>query len=90
MLVTINNNPDDEAIGQLMMSKQKYGFVKLQAPESDWVSKTYDVRGFPTTYVLDADGKAMFTHVGYSPKSIKHMDAEIAALLARAAKSKNN
>lgn len=89
VVVTINYNPDDEAIGQLMMSKQKYGFVNLQAPESDWISKTYGVWGYPTTYVLDADGKAMFTHVGYSPHNIEQMDAEVAALLSRAAKKKN-
>jgi cytochrome oxidase Cu insertion factor (SCO1/SenC/PrrC family) len=89
VLVTINIFPDDEK-GQLIMSKQNYGFVNLQAPDSEWVSKTYDRHGFPTTYVLDADGKTIFTHVGYSPQSIEAMDAEIAALLARTAKNKNN
>lgn len=89
VLVTINIFPDDKT-GQLMMSKQKYGFVNLQAPDSDWVTKTYGLHGFPTTYVLDADGKTMFTHVGYSPQAIEEMDAEIAALLDRAAKNKNN
>jgi thioredoxin-related protein len=88
VLVTINVFPDDEK-GQLIMSKQKYGFVNLQAPDSEWVSRTYHRRGFPTTYLLDADGKTMFTHLGYSPQSIEEMDAEIAALLSRAAKKKN-
>jgi thiol-disulfide isomerase/thioredoxin len=90
MLVTINNDPTEESTGRLMMDKQKYAFVNLQAPDSKWVSKTYGVRGFPATYVLDADGKAMFTHVGYRPHNIEQMNAEIAAPLARAAKSKNN
>jgi cytolysin (calcineurin-like family phosphatase) len=81
VLVTINIAPDDKA-GQLMMSKQKYGFVNLQAPDSEWASKTYDRHRFPTTYVLDADGKAIFMHVGYSPQAIEEMDAEIAALLS--------
>lgn len=89
VIVTINRNPKDEATGQLMMAKQKYGFINLQAPALDWAGKTYGVGGFPTTYLLDAEGRAMFKYVGYRPQNIEEMDAEISSLLARAARNQN-
>ncbi len=83
VLVAINNEPESEATAKLIMEKQKYGFVNLQAPEK-WVSKTFGVTAFPTTYVLDPNGKAVFIHKGFNAEAEETFAAEIEGLLARA------
>jgi hypothetical protein len=47
------------------------------------VFDSYRVTGVPTTVVIDAEGRAMFRHVGYSPGDEERLAKEIESLLAR-------
>ncbi len=84
VIVTLNVIPSDDATGQLLMTKQNYGFVNLTTPSQEWARKVYGVSGSPTTVLLDVDGKTVLRHLGYSAAGIRAMDQAIGALLERA------
>jgi hypothetical protein len=89
-VVTMNTMPTDDATGLLLMAKQKYSFINLTTPEGAWARKNYNVAGNPTTILLDADGKTILRHRGYSPEGVRGLDQAIPVLLERAKASKKN
>jgi len=44
---------------------------------------SYRIAGIPTTVIIDAEGRVMFRHVGYSPGDEGRLAKEIEWLLAR-------
>ena len=61
-----------------------YGFISLKNPGGDfaWSSKTYGVRGTPTSFLVDPDGKIVFDVPGLETvQSTKVCDEEVAGLL---------
>ena len=46
------------------------------------VFEQYQVRGFPTTFVIDSGGKIINRHVGFGPGMEKHFEDEVKQLLA--------
>jgi peroxiredoxin len=47
------------------------------------VFDSYRITGRPTTVIIDAEGRVMFRHVGYSPGDEGRLAREIESLLAR-------
>ena len=47
----------------------------------DFAKSTYGVSGAPTNLLLNADGKAVFRHLGYGPGGEVAMEIEIRELL---------
>jgi hypothetical protein len=63
-------------------AKGKYTFPIVVTDEKDYfTTNPFDVRGTPTSFLLGADGKIIFRHVGYSSGAEKIMEAEIRELL---------
>lgn len=63
-------------------AKGKYTFPIVVTDDKDYfATNPFDVRGTPTSFLLDADGKIIFRHVGYSSGAEKIMEAEIRELL---------
>jgi len=63
-------------------AKGKYTFPIVVTADKDFFSKNqYGVRGTPTSFLLNADGKVVFRHIGYSQGGEKTMEAEIRELL---------
>jgi glutathione peroxidase-family protein len=63
-------------------AKGKYTFPIFVTDDKDYfATNPFDVRGTPTSFLLDADGKIIFRHVGYSSGAEKIMEAEIRELL---------
>ena len=89
-MATINSDPQNEGTAQLMMVKRKYGFINLQMPEDSADPWQYNVSSFPTTFVLNAEGKLLFTHTGYFGGCEQQLESEIAPLLSRAGKKDNS
>jgi cytochrome c biogenesis protein CcmG/thiol:disulfide interchange protein DsbE len=49
-------------------------------------ARLYDVKGTPTSFVLDRDGRVLFRHFGFEgPDGVAQMRAEIEAILDRPA-----
>jgi hypothetical protein len=81
-VLTLNTMPSGDATGKLMMDKKGYKFTHLTTPGSDWARNNYQFMGAPTTVLLDANGKVILRHLGYSLEGIRAMDQAIAHLLA--------
>lgn len=45
---------------------------------------TFSIVGTPTTLLVDSQGRAIFTHIGYAPGMNDMISGEIDALLQRA------
>jgi hypothetical protein len=84
VVVTLNTMPNGDATGKLMMAKKGYKFTHLTTPESGWARNNYQFEGAPTTVLLDANGKVILRHLGYSLEGIRAMDQAIAHLLESA------
>ncbi|MEJ2721362.1 MAG: TlpA disulfide reductase family protein [bacterium] len=50
------------------------------AADVNVVRETFGVRSFPTSYVIDADGKIMYCHVGFEPGDEERLEKEIVGL----------
>jgi len=63
-------------------AKGKYTFPIVVTGDKDFFSKNqFGVGGTPTNFLLNADGKVVFRHIGYSAGGEKTMEAEIRELL---------
>jgi len=63
-------------------AKGKYTFPIVVTADKDFFSKNqYGVRGTPTSFLLNGDGKVVFRHIGYLAGGEKTMEAEVRELL---------
>jgi peroxiredoxin len=56
-------------------------FVENGEGDSEVVRNLYQVNGFPTTFVIDRDGRLVFYHLGFDEGDEKKMEEEILKLL---------
>jgi peroxiredoxin len=59
-----------------------HGFTFTVLPVNPRVAATYRVRGIPTVYLVDREGRIRFRHVGYSRGAEKSLEKETKDLLA--------
>jgi thioredoxin-related protein len=81
VVVTMNVLPADDATAKSMMDRRGYKFTNLTTPDDDWASKNYQLHGTPTTILLDAGGKVILRHSGYTPEGIWALDQAISHLV---------
>jgi thiol-disulfide isomerase/thioredoxin len=84
VVVTVNTPPSVDATGKLMMARKGYNFTHLAAPDDGWAARNYQIKGYPTTILLDAGGKVILQHSGYDPRGIWAMDHAISHLIEAA------
>jgi len=58
-----------------------YIFLENGENEDEVVNKQFGVSGFPTSYLVDADGKIMFAHLGFEEGDEEKIEEEIRRLL---------
>ncbi len=58
-----------------------YQFVQDGTDKNAVVGKVYKVFGFPTTFVIDRNGKILYSHLGFSPGDEEKLEREILSLL---------
>ena len=51
--------------------------------ENDVVDDVFDVRGFPTVFMIDGEGRIIYYHLGFEKGDEAVLEEEILALLAR-------
>lgn len=78
-VVVISVDTDEPGYRKLIKRHQ------LQLPvlwdkKHEWV-KSFNPPGMPTTIVLDQEGKKVYQHTGFSPSSMKELEASIKKLL---------
>jgi hypothetical protein len=80
-MVAINTNPSQDSQLPEWRTKGKYTFPVLLSSGNDFVRTNYGVSGTPTNFILNADGRLVFRHLGYGPGNEKTMEVEIRELL---------
>jgi len=59
-------------------------FDMLETEEdNDVVDDVFAVRGFPTVFMIDRDGKIVYSHLGFEEGDEAQLEKEILALLAK-------
>ena len=49
--------------------------------EAEVVSSLFKVNGFPTSFLIDREGRVMYSHLGFEPGDEEHIAEEIESLL---------
>ncbi len=72
-----------DSLEDLKIFKNKYelDFVQLSDTPKYPVSKSYDIRVVPTTYLLDENNEILFMEEGFVKRSIEELDGKLAQLL---------
>jgi peroxiredoxin len=72
---------DEEiADAKAFLSEHPVKYTTLQNPQGD-VAKAFDLKGMPSSYLIDRDGIVRARHVGFEPKDIDALKKEIDGLV---------
>ncbi|HEX6832405.1 MAG TPA: TlpA disulfide reductase family protein [Rudaea sp.] len=82
-IVAINLD-EDLADAKTFLAQHPIDYVALGNPQGD-VAKAFDLKGMPSSYLVDRDGVVRATHVGFDPKDIDGLRTQIAALTGKPA-----
>lgn len=63
-----------------------YLFLEDGEGDKDIVQNVYKVFSFPTSFLLDHEGRVMYYHVGFAPGQEQKLEEELLTLLERPVK----
>ena len=69
----------ERAKGFIEESDLTFHFVENEE-ENDVVGDTFKVNGFPTSFLVDGEGRIMYYHLGFSAGDEKEVEREIVEL----------
>jgi len=75
---------EDVADAKAFLGEHPVKYTTLQNPQGD-VAKAFDLKGMPSSYLIDRDGIVRARHVGFEPKDIDVLKKEITGLLGKPA-----
>lgn len=79
--VNVKDTPEDYRV----MMRQMKGYSILQSRDSDGsIADTYAVRGYPSLWIIDREGRIAAHHSGYGEGSLESIIEEINTLLRAA------
>ena len=62
-------------------NKLTYAFLENPEGDENSISAQFGVRGYPTSFLIDENGKIMYYHLGFSAGDEKKLEKEILSLL---------
>ncbi len=80
VVLALNGHPEEDAFVLPFLDGNAYDFVPLRATEE--VVKAYGVRGYPANFLVDREGRIVFTPDQVASESrLRDLEAQIEALL---------
>ena len=81
-IIAIDGMHDTER-AKSYIEKNGITFTTVENPEGDaeLVQSVYKVSGYPTSFLINRNGKIMYFHFGFEEGDEKKIDAEIQSLL---------
>jgi len=73
---------EDVADGKAFLAEHPIAYTTVQNPQGD-IAKAFDLKGMPSSYLIDRDGIVRARHVGFTPADIDLLKKEIDALVAK-------
>lgn len=83
-ILAINGVPEQNRLAPGVL--KNYDIIGLQVPSKKWANQYDHVHGYPTNYLLDAEGRIMAHPRVDDARSLKTFEVQIDALLAHGAK----
>jgi thiol-disulfide isomerase/thioredoxin len=80
--VGINVSPEQDDYVLPFMQGTKYTFIPLRA-NAEWALKTYAVRGEPTNFLIDGDGRIVFSNFRTDANNERSLELMIASMLEK-------
>jgi thiol-disulfide isomerase/thioredoxin len=78
----INVFPDQDDYVLPFMQGTKYSFIPLRG-NADWAAKTYKVRGEPTNFLIDGEGRIVFSNFMINANNERMLELMISSMLAK-------
>ncbi len=82
VVLAINVVKEEGSVVAPFMTNNKYGFIPLKG-DIDWAGKTYKVRGTPSNFLFDRQGRLLFKPRAYDADTERTLELEIQALLGQ-------
>ena len=79
--VAIETNRDRERAVKFIEEKGLTMHMLENEDENDVANGVFGIRSFPTTYIIDNEGRIVFYHLGFEDGDEKEMEQEILKLL---------
>jgi len=73
---------EDVADGKVFLAEHPIAYTTVQNPQGD-IAKAFDLKGMPSSYLIDRDGIVRARHVGFTPADIDVLKKEIDGLVAK-------
>jgi glutathione peroxidase-family protein len=81
-IVAVERKRDTERATRLIADdKLTYSFLEDGEGDAEVVRKVFGVRWFPTSYLIDRDGRVVYAHTGFEKGDEAKLSAEIEKLL---------
>lgn len=83
-VVAVEALRDTERARKFIADKQlTFAFLENGTADAEVVARLYGVGGFPTSFLLDREGRIMFSHLGFEEGDERKLEADILELLDR-------
>ncbi len=79
--VVDRTNDTENALQFIEENGLEYRFLENGEEEAEVVRKVFGVRTFPTSYLIDGDGKILYAHIGFNEGDEEMFDEEIDSIL---------
>jgi hypothetical protein len=81
LVIVAVNTGESKARYREFIESRHYDYLQWTRDSTREISKLYQVRGIPVTYLLDAEGIIRYAHVGYGEGMDRAFAQEIELLL---------
>lgn len=80
-IVAVQSNEEREKASKIIEEGGLTFPILQNEKENDVLNDVFGVQGFPTSYVVDREGRIMHFHLGYTAGDEKTLEEEMTALL---------
>jgi peroxiredoxin len=81
-ILAVNHGDSKDAVAKFIASKYRFpvGLGRGNEAADKLIFQAYHVSSYPTSYLIDSEGKVVWRGVGFGPKSKKELSAALAEL----------
>ena len=81
-IIAVDGKSDTERATKFIEEKGlTYTFLENGEGDNEIAGRVYKVRAFPSSFLIDRDGKVMYFHLGFEPGDEEYLEEEIQSLL---------
>lgn len=78
-----NAFPNQDSLVVPFFKGNKYDFIPLKVPDGEYLRKEYQIRGYPTNYLIDKKGNRVYETGNVSAERLRQIELQVEMLLAQ-------